>query len=65
MRATSLAGHPIAPREITFSSGGLTLKAWLHLPPGKGPFPCMITNHGSGDRKGHARTSRGPEPPRC
>ena len=58
MRATSLAGHPIAPREIAFSSSGLTLKAWLHLPPGKGPFPCMITNHGSTIEKGTEDVSR-------
>ena len=64
MRATSLAGHPIAPREITFSSGGLTLKGWLHLPPGNGPFPCVITNHGSASKRAR-RMSRGPAPPRC
>jgi dienelactone hydrolase len=58
IRATSLAGHPIAPREITFTSGGHKLKGYLHLPPGKGPFPCLVTNHGSGIDKGTLDISR-------
>jgi hypothetical protein len=58
MRTTSLSGHPIAPREISFVSGGFTLKGWLHLPPGKGPFPCMVTNHGSTIEQGTEDISR-------
>jgi carboxymethylenebutenolidase len=58
MRATSLSGHPIAPREISFVSGGFALKGWLHLPPGPGPFPCMITNHGSTIEQGTEDVSR-------
>lgn len=58
MRTTPLAGHAIAPREISFESGGYRLKGWLHLPPGGGPFPCMITNHGSGIDKGTEDISR-------
>jgi dienelactone hydrolase len=58
MRSMSLAGHPVAPRAIGFASGGFALKGWLHLPPGKGPFPCMITNHGSTIEKGTEDVSR-------
>ncbi len=25
----------------------MSLKGYLYLPPGPGPFPCVITNHGS------------------
>jgi dipeptidyl aminopeptidase/acylaminoacyl peptidase len=58
MRRTSLAGHPIAPRKIAFTSAGHALKGFLHLPPGEGPFPCLITNHGSGIDKGTEDISR-------
>jgi dienelactone hydrolase len=58
MRSTSLAGYAIAPREIAFASGGYGLKGFLHLPPGEGPFPCLITNHGSGIDKGTQDISR-------
>lgn len=44
---TDIAGQAIVPRERTFSSQGRTLKGYLYVPPGPGPFPCMITNHGS------------------
>jgi dienelactone hydrolase len=47
-----LDGVPVAPREIGFSSGGYDLKGYLFLPPGKGPFPAMVCNHGSGIDKG-------------
>ena len=43
----SLDGVPIAPEEIAFESAGLTLKGYLFVPPGQGPFPCMVANHGS------------------
>jgi len=52
MRDTRIDGHPIVPREIAFTSGPYRLKGWLHRPPGPGPFPCVITNHGSGIDKG-------------
>ena len=42
-----LTGHAIAPREVHFPSGDLSLAGYLYVPPGAGPFPCMITNHGS------------------
>ncbi len=41
------------PSEHTFSSGEHQLKGFLYQPPGDGPFPCMIYNHGSGLTEGH------------
>jgi dienelactone hydrolase len=58
LRDTSIDGHPILPREIAFTSGTNRLKGWLHLPPGQGPFPCLITNHGSGISQGTEDISR-------
>ena len=40
------------------ASGGYRLKGYLHLPPGEGPFPCLLTNHGSGIDKGTQDVSR-------
>jgi len=48
----SLDGHPVAPRRLTFPSGDQQLTGYLFLPPGPGPFPCMVTNHGSGLTQG-------------
>jgi dienelactone hydrolase len=42
----------IMPEEIRFRSGALDLRGYLFRPPGPGPFPCMITNHGSGIAQG-------------
>ncbi len=58
MRDTPLDSHPIRPQEIGFNSSGYALKGWLHLPPGEGPFPLLITNHGSGITKGTDDVSR-------
>lgn len=58
VRSLELDDHPILPREITFRSGAHQLKGYLHLPPGPGPFPCMITNHGSTIQKGTLDVSR-------
>jgi carboxymethylenebutenolidase len=58
MRSISLQDFPIVPEEIAFSSGGYNLKGYLYLPPGKGPFPCLITNHGSTIEKGTLDVSR-------
>ena len=58
MADTGIDGHPVAPREVSFTSGGHHLRGWLHLPPGPGPFPCMLTNHGSGIEKGTLDVSR-------
>jgi carboxymethylenebutenolidase len=38
----------VAPQVVTFPSGSLRLKAYLWTPPGPGPFPAVLFNHGSG-----------------
>lgn len=38
---------PGVPELVTFRSGDFTLKALLWKPPGRGPFPAVIFNHGS------------------
>lgn len=43
-----LDGVALVPEEHEFVSGSYRLKGFLYRPPGKGPFPCMIYNHGSG-----------------
>ena len=50
--ARDLRGHSLAPREISFRSGEHILKGYLYLPPGAGPMPCVISNHGSGIAQG-------------
>jgi dienelactone hydrolase len=47
LRDLSLDDVPIVPEELTFESAGLALKGYYYRPPGEGPFPCLITNHGS------------------
>jgi len=41
------------PVEHEFASGPHRLKGYLFVPPGDGPFPCMIYNHGSAVSEGH------------
>lgn len=41
------------PTVHDFSSGPHQLKGFLFTPPGDGPFPCMLYNHGSGLVEGH------------
>ena len=52
LRDTGIDGVPIVPRQVTFPSAGRDLAGFLFLPPGPGPFPCMVTNHGSGIHQG-------------
>ena len=33
--------------QIKFPSQGLTLYGWMYRPPGEGPFPAIVWNHGS------------------
>ncbi len=42
-----MAGARVVPEQVSFKSGDATLAGFLYLPPGPGPFPCVITNHGS------------------
>ena len=41
------------PTVHDFTSGPYALKGFLYTPPGSGPFPCMLYNHGSGLVEGH------------
>lgn len=43
---------PITPELVTFSSGALTLAGVLYQPPGLGPFPAIVFNHGSEEYPG-------------
>jgi dipeptidyl aminopeptidase/acylaminoacyl peptidase len=54
----ALEDQAIVPQEIAFRAGGHQLKGYLYLPPGPGPFPCMVTNHGSGIAKGTSDVCR-------
>jgi carboxymethylenebutenolidase len=38
----------LAPQSVEIPSGTLRLKAFLWTPPGAGPFPAVLFNHGSG-----------------
>src|SRR5262245_15153219 len=54
--AELIAAHPRIPElasgqkvgeEVAFPSGGMTLKGYLNVPDGAGPFPALLWNHGS------------------
>lgn len=54
--AAGIAAHPrqtrLAPGQqpgerVSFTSGSLTLQGFLYRPPGDGPFPAVLWNHGS------------------
>ena len=40
--------QPAAPDTVAIQSGALTLRALLWHPAGRGPFPAVLFNHGSG-----------------
>jgi len=50
---------PLEPEFVNFASGALTLGGFLYRPPGPGPFPAIVFNHGSeenpGAKEGQAR----------
>ncbi|NIA67880.1 prolyl oligopeptidase family serine peptidase [Pelagibius litoralis] len=58
LRSLSLDGVPIVPAETAFRSSDLDLKGYLYTPPGAGPFPCLITNHGSSIHQGTSDVCR-------
>lgn len=47
-----MSGAPIVPEEVRFPSHGRDLAGFLYRPPGEGPFPLMVTNHGSSIAQG-------------
>ncbi len=48
-----VAALSYVPTVHEFASGSYRLKGFLFTPPGDGPFPCMVYNHGSGVVEGH------------
>ncbi len=40
------------PEIISFTFNGESLTGYLYVPQGDGPFPCVLTNHGSGIEQG-------------
>lgn len=34
-------------QSVGFPSNGLTLRGWVYRPPGNGPFPAIVWNHGA------------------
>jgi pimeloyl-ACP methyl ester carboxylesterase len=49
---SELTRVPLREEFVTFPSGNLTLRGKLVLPEGEGPFPVVITVHGSEDYSG-------------
>jgi len=41
------AARPVVPAEVRVPSVERTLAAYLYVPPGAGPFPGLVLNHGS------------------
>ncbi|MGH7357931.1 MAG: alpha/beta hydrolase family protein [Candidatus Rokuibacteriota bacterium] len=39
--------RPVAPTEVRVPSGGRALAGYFYVPPGAGPFPGLVLNHGS------------------
>lgn len=46
-RGETAGPDPGVPQLVTYTSGDLTLRALLWKPPGPGPFPAVLFNHGS------------------
>ena len=40
---------PIVVRDVSYKSRGRTVRAFIVLPPGRGPFPAVVYAHGSGE----------------
>lgn len=52
LRQVMVASGAIQPEEVRFPSAGRDLAAFLFRPPGEGPFPLMVANHGSSIAQG-------------
>jgi dienelactone hydrolase len=46
--ATAAEGQPGGPETVVVHNGSVTLRALLWRPSGRGPFPAVLLNHGSG-----------------
>lgn len=46
--ASSRAQAPVTPDTVIVHSGTATLRGLLYRPSGRGPFPAILINHGSG-----------------
>lgn len=57
-QSSSFEATGYVPKELIFESDGLALHSYLYLPPGQGPFACVINNHGSYLRAGGSDISR-------
>ena len=55
-RSSAQGDKPVAPQEVTFRSGQLTLHGFVSKPDGDGPFPAVVWNHGSGANPGTGGT---------
>lgn len=52
LRPVAMDGVAVTPGEVEIDSDGRVLRGYLCLPPGPGPHPCMVLNHGSGIHQG-------------
>jgi dienelactone hydrolase len=57
--ATVARGQATAPDTVVVHSGSITLRALVWRPSGRGPFPAILINHGSG-RTPEQLAQRGP-----
>jgi carboxymethylenebutenolidase len=48
LSALGQSAPSMVPQVVEFASGKPRLKAYLWIPPGPGPFPGVLFNHGSG-----------------
>ncbi len=47
IKQTNLKNYSLRPERVNYSGEQGGLIGYLFLPPGGGPFPCVIDNHGS------------------
>jgi dienelactone hydrolase len=43
------SASPIVVRDVSYASRGRRVRAFLVLPPGRGPYPAVVYAHGSGE----------------